>query len=334
MTTVSNRPRVSVIIPTHNRHQFLSSALDSVARQTHQNLEVIVVDDASDEDIQAVVLSTQWSETTAIQYLRSDTNLGPGAARELGRKQATGEFIAYLDSDDIWHPEKIETQIQTLLQNPEAGMSYCTSTEFERLPITGMEPVRKQSDQQFHSFLPTVLYGRPWGTSACLWTRESADRIGPWYSGWTWEDYEYDCRAGCKGIKIVFVSRILCHYRRDSNGQHLSMRTDLAQKSRYRALALLKMTNELRLHGKLRDPAVRGRVVSLVYSQAVSLLRHQEKALAVECLDLVRRTSIHSQNRILAVGLKATVFVFPASLVARIAARLRRLVIGEAWESA
>ena len=114
---------VSVIIPTHNRADLLSRAIRSVLEQTYQNLECIVVDDAStDHTVQAV---QQFNDDRLI-YLRHETNWHTSAARNTGIARAKGDLIAFLDDDDEWLPTKLEKQV-SLIQNlpPEVGMVYC-----------------------------------------------------------------------------------------------------------------------------------------------------------------------------------------------------------------
>lgn len=317
-------PLVSIIIPCHNRSDFLRECLQSVIEQTHQQLEVIVVDDASQEDIASIVRSIRWPQEMRVQVLRSEVNGGPGASRELGRQRASGDFICYLDSDDLWHVDKVEVQLQALQNSPAAGMCYCSSAEFESLPLMGTEPLRKKSDQEFHEFLPTVLFGRPWDTSACMWRRRVTDLIGPWFPGWTWEDYEYDCRAGCHDIQIAFVPRVLCYYRRDSEGQHLSLASDGSRRVQERARSLLRMFDELQRHHKLGEPETHARIVSLLYSQVVSLLYSHEKDVAAESLRRIRRAyPIPSPIYLLSAVLQAALIVLPDTVTARAAARSR-----------
>ncbi|MBK7720965.1 MAG: glycosyltransferase family 2 protein [Austwickia sp.] len=116
-------PLVSVVIPSYNRSRKLTAALASVARQSLQDHEVVVVDDASTDDTQAVMAGLV---SDRVRYLRHDTNRGGNLARATGIAQARGRFVAFLDSDDRWHPEKLARQV-SLLQ--ERGPSYglCTT---------------------------------------------------------------------------------------------------------------------------------------------------------------------------------------------------------------
>ena len=109
-----SQPSVSVIIPAYNAQSTIARALQSVADQTFQATEVIVIDDAStDNTIEKVVEYSKISKVT-IQLLHSDRNTGPGSARNRGWDISSGEFIAFLDADDVWHPRKLEIQVREM----------------------------------------------------------------------------------------------------------------------------------------------------------------------------------------------------------------------------
>jgi len=112
-------PLISIIIPTYNRLGYLREALDSVARQTFQNFEVIVVDDGSTEDIAAGVANHPACPTVVRQQ-----NEGPAAARNHGIKKAAADIVAFLDSDDLWHPTKLERFIRALESDPDTRIYY------------------------------------------------------------------------------------------------------------------------------------------------------------------------------------------------------------------
>jgi GT2 family glycosyltransferase len=111
---------VSVIIPTHNRAPQLLRAVRSVLEQSHQDLEVLVVDDESTDDTRAVV---EAIDDTRVRYLWQP-NAGPAAARNNGLRHSRGDYIALLDDDDEWLPWKIEAQIKVLQAFPDAGLVW------------------------------------------------------------------------------------------------------------------------------------------------------------------------------------------------------------------
>lgn len=126
----SSMPAVSVIVPSYNRAHLLGRALRSVARQTYKDFEVIVVDDGSTDDTEGVV---KEFPSLNIRYIRHERNKGEAAARNTGVMAARGEFIAFLDSDDEWLPEKLEKQMAVFAgQSPKVGIVYSDMCEIER----------------------------------------------------------------------------------------------------------------------------------------------------------------------------------------------------------
>ncbi|MBA2883005.1 glycosyltransferase involved in cell wall biosynthesis [Desulfosalsimonas propionicica] len=111
------QPLVSVIIPTYNRAELLPDAIESVMQQTYPEFEVIVVDDGSTDDTAAIM--SQWSDR--ITYIRREINEGRSAVVNLAVNIAQGNFIAILDSDDVWLPHKLKRQVEVFKHFPECG---------------------------------------------------------------------------------------------------------------------------------------------------------------------------------------------------------------------
>ena len=111
MNTSIEAPLISVIIPTYNRANLVNQTLDSVLQQSYQNLEIIIVDDGSTDETEATIKDIADSR---ICYLRHQKNFGGAKARNTGIEAATGQYIAFLDSDDIWMPNKLELQIASI----------------------------------------------------------------------------------------------------------------------------------------------------------------------------------------------------------------------------
>ncbi len=214
---------VSVVVPCHQRFSYVKECLDSVAEQSHTNLQVIVVDDCSEPGkLEKVIQETKWKSSTKVEYLRSEERLGPGRARELGRQWVQGDFVSYLDSDDIWHPDFISKHLANFEINSTAGMSYCISTVFAHLPLKGNEPVYRQSDEYFETFFPEKKKRRPWATAGCLWTRRAVDLVGSWCESWIGEDFAYDFVARSYDIKVIHLPEVLSHVRRVEGAGHVT----------------------------------------------------------------------------------------------------------------
>jgi len=110
------KPKVSVIIITYRRPHYLQKAIRSVIHQPYSNFELIVVDDASGDNTQEVV---QRFADERIFYVVHDTNLGEGGARNTGLRYASGDYVAFLDDDDEWEPEKLKMQVDVLESSPD-----------------------------------------------------------------------------------------------------------------------------------------------------------------------------------------------------------------------
>ncbi|MFM6154726.1 MAG: glycosyltransferase family 2 protein, partial [Sphaerospermopsis kisseleviana] len=112
---MENKPLVSVIIPVYNGDRHLAQAIESVLNQTYQPFEVIVVDDGSTDNSANVACSYK-----EVHYLYQP-NQGVAVARNTGISQARGEFIAFLDQDDLWTPDKLTVQVDYLLKHENIG---------------------------------------------------------------------------------------------------------------------------------------------------------------------------------------------------------------------
>lgn len=114
---------VSVIIPTFQRIDYLKHTLNSVISQTYPNIEIIVVDDGSPTN----AVRDLCEDFPTVNYYRIDNSGGPATPRNFGFKKSKGQYIAFLDDDDIWVPEKIEIQVGLLKTKPDYGLvhNYC-----------------------------------------------------------------------------------------------------------------------------------------------------------------------------------------------------------------
>lgn len=123
MRTKSNseQPLVSVVIPTYNYGKYLPDAIESVLSQTFKNYELIIVDDGSTDNTKEVV--RPYLKNTRIRYHYQE-NTGQSSAKNVGIKLARGDFIAFLDADDSWLPDKLELQMKLFQANPALGVVY------------------------------------------------------------------------------------------------------------------------------------------------------------------------------------------------------------------
>ncbi|MEH2349205.1 MAG: glycosyltransferase [Nostoc sp.] len=121
------KPTVSVIIPTYQRGDIVSQAINSVLAQTYRDYEIIVINDGSQDNTPQVL--AEFSENHHITVIHQ-ANQGVSAARNAGICSARGKYIAFLDDDDLWEPQKLEKQISVLEANPHLGLIYSDSLFF------------------------------------------------------------------------------------------------------------------------------------------------------------------------------------------------------------
>ena len=184
---------VTVVIPFYNSARYLDGAIRSVTAQTHTRLEIILVNDGSTDDSEAVALR----HTPPARYVRRD-NGGVGAARNTGLRLASGEFIAFCDSDDVWLPSKLERQLAAVEQDPSIEAVFAQVTVFEVPPF------------------PRGLIRRAWERapgalpSALLIRRSALERVGPFAEHLRtgeWADWYVRMREN--GVKQSWLSEVL-----------------------------------------------------------------------------------------------------------------------------
>jgi glycosyltransferase involved in cell wall biosynthesis len=166
--------KVSVIIPTYNRADYLKAAIASVLNQTFRDFELVVVDDASADNTAEIV---RGFHDTRIKFIRHEARKGGSAARNTGIANSKYEYIAFLDDDDEWFPDKLRKQMQLLLARPQkVGCVYTGYVTVDRTSgeKTGQKIPRKRGD------LSKELPGSNCigGTSAVLLRRECFDKVG------------------------------------------------------------------------------------------------------------------------------------------------------------
>lgn len=122
---------VSIIMPSYNTGAYIKETINSVVSQTYENWELIIVDDCSTDNTDEIVRSFQIDQR--IRYLKNENNSGAAVSRNKAIKEARGKWIAFLDSDDLWVPEKLEKQI-SFMKNHEYSFSY---TNYEEIDAEG-----------------------------------------------------------------------------------------------------------------------------------------------------------------------------------------------------
>jgi len=227
--------KVSVIIPAFNAAAFLKEAIDSILQQTYKDIEIIVVDDGSTDNTRSIVESFG----DRIIYIHQQ-NSGHAIARNTGLKRATGRYFAFLDSDDVWLPEKIKRQVKILEANADAGIVHC---DIVKVDLEGNE-IKKypRKIKYFHgNMFPYILTRRGHiATSSAIFKKECIERCGyldETVREWGSEDREFWLRL-CKHFKVEYIDKPLVKYRLRSKS--LSRSRDLSNVIKGRCWAVDK----------------------------------------------------------------------------------------------
>lgn len=179
---LSERPGaglVSIVLPTYKRGDFLGRAIASVLSQTYRYWELLVVDDndpESEHRRETELFMANFSNDDRVSYLKHDRNRGGAAARNTGIQRASGEYVAFLDDDDVWEPNKLERQVQLLAESPkETGMVYCG---YRRVNLQTGRSVIFVPDARNHSLANLLRENGIGTTSAILCRREVLLEVG------------------------------------------------------------------------------------------------------------------------------------------------------------
>jgi glycosyltransferase involved in cell wall biosynthesis len=207
---------VSTIIPVFNRPELVHEAVRSVLSQTYRPIEIVIVDDGSTDETPQSIAALAAEYPTIVRHLRI-ANGGPGAAREAGRRIANGEFVQYLDSDDLLLPRKFESQVGGLRARPECDVAY-GKTRFYKIGESPQDIPWKRTGERTETMFPSFLRSRWWDTSTPLYRRRIIDRAGEWLTLRNEEDWEYDCRVAGQNIRLHYCAEYVSDTRTHGGG--------------------------------------------------------------------------------------------------------------------
>jgi glycosyltransferase involved in cell wall biosynthesis len=208
---------VSTIIPVFNRPLLLREAVRSVLAQTYTPIEIIIVDDGSTDSTPQVCRELAEQNPGLVRFLIRE-NGGPGAARAAGTAAAQGEFVQYLDSDDLLAPIKFERQVNALRSRPDCDVAYCKTRQYwHESPPPDVPTAR--TGERLPALFPELLLGRCWRTLTPLYRRSVVERAGPWSLLRQDEDWEFEARVAAMGAKLVWCDEFLADVRDHSSAR-------------------------------------------------------------------------------------------------------------------
>ena len=194
-------PLVSVIVAAFDAERYLAETLDSIVAQDHPALEIVLVDDGSTDNTPEI---TQ-SYGDAVRYF-AQPNRGLGAAQNQGLALATGDFVSFLDADDLWLPEKTRVQLAAIVARPDVDVVFAHVEQFATSPSSGGAPPQ----------IPDELRIMPgYSTGTMLISRATFDRVGPFSETVTIGPFiEWYLRAQDLGLRAHVMDEVLMRRRR------------------------------------------------------------------------------------------------------------------------
>jgi glycosyltransferase involved in cell wall biosynthesis len=206
---------VSVIMPACNAERYIGKALESARSQTYQNWEIIVTNDGSADATGRMVSEFAQQTPRNVVLLEHAQSQGPSAARNTAMKAAKGEYIAFLDADDLWMPEHLH-RLCAVLDSGKADLAYSDcyvfcetpSGEMELLPAGAIEVRNPRQDLFRRNFI---------NTSAAAITRRLMEKVGTFDTAmWAGEELDYWIRSAALGFEIASTGKQTYYYRKSA----------------------------------------------------------------------------------------------------------------------
>jgi len=231
-------PCVSILIPVYKGARFIERTLQSALAQTHTNIEIILVNDGSPDNCEDLI--RPYLVDPRVRYLKQ-TNSGVAAARNVAINQATGDYLALLDQDDLWRPEKLVSQLDLFATNPKLGLVHCHA-----IPIDASDGPMPANPGRPRATLPQafaeIFLGNPIQACAGMFSRAALDAVGgfdPAPALRFADEYDLWLRIASR-FEVGYVPETLAYYR--LHGENNS--ADLAPMVRATLAVLAKTRRE------------------------------------------------------------------------------------------
>jgi len=273
MRKIGKKPQVSVIIPTFNRGWIIKEAIDSVLAQDYKDFELIVVDDGSTDSTSEIL--AYYENDIKVLFQK---NQGVSAARNRGIAKASGQFIAFLDSDDLWLPQKLYTQVEFFNQMQDALICQTEEVWIRKgIRINPKKRHKKPSGMIFEPSLELCLVS----PSAAMIRRSLFDKVGEFdVTLPACEDYDLWLRISCR-FPVYLIDTPLIIKR----GGHDDQLSSMVGLDKFRIKAIEKIIKS----GRLAEDQYRAAVKALkekckIYADGCRKREREEEALYYESL--------------------------------------------------
>lgn len=234
---MTSAPSVSVVVPTFNRRELVGEAIESVLAQSFRDFELIVVDDGSTDGTQEV-LRERFGDDRRLRLFSQD-NAGSAAARNFGVLQAEGTWVAYLDSDDVWLPGHLESQLACAASHPEADLVICDARYEGGWKRDGSTVFERNSWRTPNSI--DAMCNGAWALPSCMLLRANVAKQLPWDGTFKFaEDTAFLFQFNEHGYACVENRDVLTIYRKHDGLGGEQQKVDARDKILLDHLALLE----------------------------------------------------------------------------------------------
>lgn len=211
----NNFPLISVIIPSYNSGKFLNEAIESAVNQTYKNLEIIIVNDGSSDNTEKIAKEWQFKDSR-VKYFKHQQNKGLAAARNTGIKNSKGEYLAFLDADDIWLPKKVEIQLKKI-KELEADLVFSNWYVVESNKNKKVKPFDSSPLRNKENLVCSLIRKNFISPSTVLLKKSALKKVGLFDENLcSSEDYDLWLRFVLEGMEIGFCEDPLIYLRKHS----------------------------------------------------------------------------------------------------------------------
>ena len=208
-------PLISICIPAYKADRYLATTLASVGNQTYPNWELIVVEDGSHDRAEEIVTNFAATVSQSVRFLRHERNRGLPATRNTGIEAALGNWVALLDSDDLWKPDHLESLVRNLNRDPSAGLVHAGSILFQSETDKILE-IRAPSPEMTANFPHSLFVGhyiiQP---ASVLLRRDLWKKVGGFDPAFRYvEDRDMWLRCARAGARFAYTGEDTCLYRK------------------------------------------------------------------------------------------------------------------------
>jgi glycosyltransferase involved in cell wall biosynthesis len=211
------KPLVSIIMPAYNVQGTISTSIQSVLDQHYDQWELVIVNDGSTDNTSAII--EQYTGDSRVKII-NQKNAGISSARNTGIQHAKGDYIAFLDSDDLWSPKKLKTQIDFHINHPEIKISHTYYSVFDtksnnKLPFKIFQSTKTKQGLLY----PTLCYQNTIGILTVMIKKEVLDHVGLFDTTlFTFEDQELWIRIAKAHYRFGYIAKNLAYYRLTTTG--------------------------------------------------------------------------------------------------------------------